>query len=135
MRIDTALNHKRRVMSEIESMVSSAKISGITSSQFNEDSRIILATVSHCPRWVSAYCQGYLECERKRIQRECLVFGGYLNGVFYSTHSGREDYYAKHGIEPLQWAEKGFAGEVKDIGHYWSHNLKPWFTLTTKESE
>jgi hypothetical protein len=127
MKLETALNHQKRALSAIESMIYAAKVSSITSAQFNEDSRDIFATVSHCPRWVQEYCQGYLDCERKRIQRESLIFGGFLNGVFYSTHSSRNDYYQKHGIEPLQWAEKNKAGELKDLGHYWSHNLKLWF--------
>ena len=127
MRIKTALDHKTRAIRAIESLVSVAKISGMTSEQFNQDSQAILATVAHCPRWVSEYCQGFLDCERKRIQRECLVVGGWVDGQFYSTHSNRDDYYAKHGIEPRAWAEKYQGGQVEDSGLYWAHNMKLWF--------
>ena len=127
MRIETALNHKTRALSSIESMVYAAKVSSITSEQFNQDSQDILATVAHCPRWVRDYCQGYLDCERKRIQRECLLHGGWIDGQFYSTHSDRDEYYANHGIEPRAWAEKSQGGQVKDSGLYWAHSLKLWF--------
>ncbi len=126
MNIETATNHKKRAISAIESMVYAAKVSSITSAQFNEDAQAIFATISHCPRWVRDYCQGYLDCERKRIQRG-LVGGGFIDGVFYSTHSDRADYYAKHGIEPRAWAEKHQGGQVKDSGLYWAHSLKLWF--------
>ena len=126
MKIETALNHKNRVLSAIESMVYAAKLSSVTSEQFNQDSQDIFATISHCPRWVRDYCQGFLDCERKRIQRG-LISGGFIEGIFYSTHRDREDYYAKHGIEPREWAEKYQGGQVEDSGLYWAHNTKLWF--------
>ena len=126
MKIETALNHKIRVLSAIESMVYAAKVSSITSAQFNEDAQAVFDTISHCPRWVRDYCQGYLDCERNRIQRD-LIGGGFIDGVFYSTHSNRDDYYAKHGIEPRAWAEKYQGGQVKDSGLYWAQSLKLWF--------
>ena len=126
MKIETAINHKNRALSAIESMVYAAKVSSITSAQFNEDAQAVFDTISHCPGWVRDYCQGYLDCERKRIQRE-LIGGGFIDGVFYSTHSNRDDYYAKHGIEPRAWAEKYQGGQVKDSGLYWAHSLKLWF--------
>jgi hypothetical protein len=39
MKLETALNHQKRALSAIESMVYAAKVSSITSAQFNEDSR------------------------------------------------------------------------------------------------
>ena len=126
MKIETALNHKIRVLSAIESMVYAAKVSSVTSDQFNDDAQAIFATISHCPGWVRDYCQGYLDCERKRIQRD-LIGGGFIDGVFYSTRSNRDDYYAKHGIDPLAWAEKYQGGQVEDSGLYWAHSLKLWF--------
>ena len=107
MKLDTSLNHRKRAIGRITSLVHMAEICGMTSAQ--------------------CIAEGYYDAERDRIRNAKHVYGGYLDGVFYSTNRSRDDYYQKHGIEPLQWAEKGKTGELKNVGHYWVHNMKPWF--------
>ena len=127
MKLDTSLNHRKRAIGRITSLVHMAEICGMTSAQFTDDYIEIMGTLHHCPQWVRSYCEGYYDAERDRIRNAKHVYGGYLDGVFYSTNRSRDDYYQKHGIEPLQWAEKGKTGELKNVGHYWVHNMKPWF--------
>jgi hypothetical protein len=132
MKLDTSLNHRKRAIGRITSLVSVAEWCGMTSAQLTDAYIEIMGTLHHCPQWVRSYCEGYLDAERVRLRNTKHVYGGYLDGVFYSTNRSRDDYYQKHGIEPLQWAEKGKAGEVQGEGHYWAHNLKPWFVPTPK---
>ena len=124
MRISTAMNHKARYISAMSSLYGCAAISGMTSGEIVGASLVLRKEFSHCPGWVHSFVGGYEKALRDDMYRHQLMFGGYYEGVFYSTHSNRPDYYAKHGIEPIQWAE-GEGGSLVGLGHYWKTTAKP----------
>lgn len=77
------------------------------------------------PDHVKMYARGYCEARNDELYERHLVFGGFVKGAFYSVHSGRSDYYGKHGICPSAWADDGIATAK---GHYWSGRPdKPFF--------
>lgn len=120
MNLITKLNHRDRARRQLIDLISTAKFCGITSKELNDKYIKILESVKHCPQWVREYLRGYHECQLAEIYSNCLMFGGYVNGKFYSTHSKREDYYQKHGIEP-----SAFNGLAKNTGHYWTTTKEP----------
>lgn len=79
--------------------------------------------VDRAPRWVGSYLQGLWDYWQQSAYRHHLIYGGKIDGQFYSTHRERDDYYEKHGIEARDYADNG---RVKDRGHYWKNNLKPF---------
>jgi hypothetical protein len=93
----------------------------------------IRARYTHLTQRDQAYAAGYEQALRDFAYRHALIYGGFLNGQFLSTHSHRPDYYQKHGVEPSAWAEAANGGRVEAIGHYWETNsekkvFKPFFT-------
>ena len=122
MRLETALNKQRDAVARLSSLYSTAKICGMTSADVNAEFSAILAGTGKAPRWVRAYLEGRRDALSDALYADSLMFGGYLDGVFYSTHSARPDYYGKHGIDPAQWAERG---RVERVGHYWKTTQTP----------
>jgi hypothetical protein len=122
MRIETALNRRNTAIQSLRSLYETAKFYGPLSSQMNEDkAKIRRSTLAKCPHWVIAYFDGYEKALIDALYRDSLMFGGFYEGKFYSTHSNRADYYGNNGIEPSEYADNG---KVSNRGHYW---------LTTKE--
>ncbi len=125
MKIDRALKIRRDLELAYRDVYSSAKSFGFLSSEINEklaESRKRIAPPK-TPGWVFAYLDGYSRALNDSLYQTALVHGGYVNGIFYSTHSNRPDYYLKHGIEPAAWG-----GAAENTGHYWAHNTaKPFF--------
>jgi hypothetical protein len=81
--------------------------------------------VKGCPAWVGAYVDGFSAALMESLYRDALVYGGIVDGQFYSVHRDRADYYEKHGIDPRDYADDG---RVTARGHYWSSSLRPFFT-------
>jgi hypothetical protein len=76
------------------------------------------------PRWAIAHVYGYSQACMASLYREALVYGGFVDGKFMSTHSNRADYYEKNGIAPSDFAQAG-----KNTGHYWiADTSRPFFT-------
>jgi hypothetical protein len=126
MRIETALKRRNAAMMALRDLYSHAKHFGLTSAEINEqfNSRV-LATLKGAPAWTRYYVQG----ARDQISHELycdgsLVHGAFIGGAFYSTHSNRPDYYGKNGFGAAGFARATAKGST---GHYWSHNLKPYF--------
>jgi len=124
MRYSTLRNKRACALSAVESLFSCAEILGMSSDEITSAYSRILSDYKDIPRWAKEYLQGVFDTRWKDLYRTKLVFGGYYKGVFYSTHSSRPDYYAKHGIEPVQWAENARSGLIK-INHYWITTRKP----------
>lgn len=121
MRIDLALKHRDGLKRRIADIYSIAIISGMTSNEIN--AAVISATNDlprNVPHWVKTYCDGFRAALQDSLYADCLVFGGYVNGVFYSTHRNRPDYYGKHGIDPAAYADNGL---VQKRGHYWRETI------------
>lgn len=83
-------------------------------------------TKAKMPRWVFSYLEGYWSARQMEAYKYSLVYGAIINGRFYSTHSNRDDYYEKLGIEPSAFAEPN-----PTKGHYWANSLKPFFVSAT----
>lgn len=125
MRIGTALKRRDQLTQALRDCFSHAQHFGQLSRDMEEKRREIIARVAKgAPEWVRAYADGYWRCMIDSAYRNDLVHGGFYNGKFYSTHSKRDDYYEKHGIEPGAYADDG---AVTARGHYWKESLKPFF--------
>ena len=123
MRIETALQRKARAVMQLRDLFSSAESFGMTSAALNERVKTIReTTLAKCPHWVHAHVDGYREALTDSLYRRSLMFGGFVDGRFYSTHRTRPDYYESNGIAPADFADDG---RVQDRGHYWSTTSTP----------
>ncbi len=130
MRIETALKRRDRAISNLRDQFSSAAMFGTPSSIMNEHyGEICSTTLAKTPHWVRCYVDGYRAGLTEQAYRTELVFGGFVDGRFYSTHRGRPDYYETNGINPCDYADDG---RVQERGHYWRRSIdagtpKPFF--------
>jgi hypothetical protein len=77
--------------------------------------------VNQCPQAIRAYLTGIWDQLQLDAYRDQLVYGGFVDGAFYSTHSNRDDYYGKHGMSAKDWHDK--SGDMTR-GHYWINTHK-----------
>ena len=124
MKAMTLYNMKQHTKSAIDSLFSCARIMGMRADEITSAYIAILADRPNMPRYMREYMQGRFDLHWETLYRESLVFGGFCDGVFYSTHSNRADYYGKHGIEPGDWAQK-VDSKVIQVGHYWTTTVEP----------
>lgn len=88
-----------------------------------------LESLGPMPRYMREYAQGVADTLIDALYRSELVFGAWIDGVFYSTHSTRPDYYGKHGLEPSFYA----AASQDLTGHYWASDVsKAWYRTEAK---
>ena len=116
-------NHAITVLSDI---YSAASICGSPSSDMEERRREALERlgINKAPRWVQSYLDGWWRCRIDQAYRHDLMYGAFVDGVFYSTHRDRPDYYEKHGIEPSAYATHTTDAN-KTVGHYWQTTREP----------
>lgn len=125
MKIERAINVRSHSKTRLRDLYSVARIASMTASDIDEAYRELIANLPKgAPQWVIAYLDGYRAALNDRLYEESLVYGGFYEGRFLSTHSSREDYYEKHGVEHSAYADNG---AIKARGHYWAHSLKPYF--------
>ena len=124
MRYTTLKNKRNFALSAVESLFTCAELMGMPGWEISGAFSKIMHENADLPRWAKEYLQGVFDTRWKDLYRHKLVFGGYYNGVFYSTHSRRDDYYGKHGIEPGQWADNVDNGVLK-VTHYWVTTAAP----------
>ncbi|MET4190615.1 MULTISPECIES: hypothetical protein [unclassified Bradyrhizobium] len=130
MDLDRSIKRKAALKTSIADVISAVRIGWYTSDQMNE--AIGQSFAKHCagaPQWVRSYGEGVRDVHTDMLYRHDLVFGGMIDGKFYSTHRDRADYYEKNGFEPNVYADDGL---VKDRGHYWKESVdrgtpKPFF--------
>ena len=125
--LDRALELQRRGVERIIDAYSSAQSFCSPSNSLHAKCSEILSDMraKHAPRWAIAHVEGYSRALMANLYRYSLVYGGYLDGQFMSTHSSRADYYEKQGIEPREFAEDG---RVRNTGHYWAADVsRPFF--------
>lgn len=121
MRIERALAIRNNFKSRLTSLYAHATHFGLSSDEINASYGDLRAdTPQGTPSWVWAYLDGYRQALTDALYRDHLIFGGFIDGVFYSTHSDRPDYYQKHGIDPVDYADDG---RVTNRGHYWDRYL------------
>ena len=124
MDIKTSLKKRDAAITALRDLFLRARICGLSHDKLNDEVlKIKKSYLAKCPKWVIEYFRGYHAALIDSLYRECLVFGGFVDGRFYSTHRTRSDYYEKHGIEPCKFARRG---------HYWNPELfngvaKPFF--------
>lgn len=117
MKTELALRHRDALVSRLRSAFSAAEISGITSTALNDSVRGCYAAVpAGAPSWVKEYGRGYEKALYDGLYERHLMFGGFYNGQWYSTHSKRDDYYGRNGIDASAFADDG---AVTARGHYW----------------
>jgi len=117
MRITTALKRRDNLVSALRDIYSMAGVYGLAHVDLHK--RCQDAYARYCdkaPSWVREFADGYRKALNDAAYRHELVFGGFVDGKFYSTHRDRPDYYEKNGIEPCAYADDGL---VTRRGHYW----------------
>lgn len=126
MKLSTAMNKRTRAVTSSNDAISVAAIGGLTSKVLHAMLRETLTNMGQAPQWAIAYVRGFQDCLTKALYRTDLVHGGYVDGVFMSTHRSRPDYYETCGIGPKEWNDT-----AKDKGHYWgetrTRGIKPFF--------
>lgn len=113
MRIERALKIRDTAKMRLRDLYSHAEFFGFKSDEINAGYSAILSDVGKAPQWVRSYLDGYRQSLTDRLYENTLIFGGFIDGEFYSTHSKRTDYYGKHGIDPSDWRNR-----ASNIGHY-----------------
>jgi len=121
MKIERALKLRDAAKMRLRDLYSFAVFHAITSAEINESYAAILADIGKAPQWVRSYVDGYRQALTDRLYETTLIFGGFYDGRFYSTHSKRADYYGKAGIDAVDWSQR-----ATDIGHYYDrfHQLE-----------
>jgi hypothetical protein len=125
MKIETTLKRRNLAIMDLRDLYSHAKHFGLTSAEINEqyNSRV-LARLKGAPSWALYYVQGIRDQISHTLYCDgSLVHGAFIGETFYSTHSNRPDYYGKNGFGSAEFAQVTKVSR----GHYWSHNLKPYF--------
>lgn len=113
MRIEQALKIRDAAKMRLRDLYSHAEFYGMDSDSINAGYSAILVDMAKGPQWARSYIDGYRQALTDRLYETVLIFGGFVDGEFYSTHSKRPDYYGKHGIDPSDWHNR-----ASDIGHY-----------------
>lgn len=125
MKILQALEAQRRGVDGMRGAFSHAAAFTMPCEALHAAQSAVIERMGKAPHWAKAFVRGYAEAQMERLYAESLVFGGYVAGVFYSTHRDRSDYYEKHGIEPREFADNG---RVTARGHYWrADTSRPFF--------
>ena len=127
MKTETTLNHIQQSIQSVKIAYSNARILGKTSGQLNSMLNTVLNDMrgKKMPRWAIERVKGYSLALKDNLYSDHLVFGCIIDGVFYSTHSDRPDYYAENGMPANIYCEKSTNNPT--IGHYWKENGKPFF--------
>ena len=132
MKIERALKLRDSLKRRISDIYSMAVVCGMTSQEINN---AVLTAQSELPaktpQWVITYCDGLRAALQDSLYADCLVFGGFVDGQFYSTHSNRADYYGKCGIDPVDYSDNG---KVTGRGHYWRESIHWRGGIYTRES-
>jgi hypothetical protein len=128
MNTGLALKKRDAAVRQVRDLFSTALVCGMDNSTLTiRWVNIQSTTLAKCPQWAKSFVDGYWRCMIDQAYRNDLIFGGWYlapgstgKAAFYSTHSNRPDYYAKHGIEPSAYADDG---AVFGRGHYWKRSV------------
>lgn len=125
MRISTALKARDRMVASLRDAYSAARIYKPTHATLRESISKIYDACPNAPAYASEFARGYESALTAELYQRYLVFGGMIDGVFYSTHRDRADYYERHGFAPSVYTDDGL---VMARGHYWRDDTtKPFF--------
>lgn len=115
--IERSLAIRDRMVQAVREVYSTHRIMRSPSAVLHE-AEIKVSRGVKAPHWVRAHVDGYAQRLKDELYERHLVYGGYVNGTFYSTHSDRDDYYDRHGVSPVEFSKKCSSG-----GHYWKEPL------------
>lgn len=122
MKIERTLQIRNILKTRIADIYASACLTGEPSATIQQ---WIAKAKADCPKgtpqWVYSYIDGFIAAKQDELYRDWLIFGGYIDGVFYSTNRKRDDHYENCGIDPAAYADNGF---VQLRGHYWSDRVQ-----------
>ena len=133
MRIETALKVRDRGVAALRDLYSHGAHFGLLSSDMESRRRESFERigVNKAPQWVRSFLDGYWRStiDRAYGHKGDFVYGAIIDGVFYSTHNDRADYYEKHGIGAQEFGTL----PITTRGHYWRESIdrgepKPFFT-------
>lgn len=121
-----AIQIRDRLVSRIIDAYSTAHICNMTHAELLDSLQSLFAELpKKTPRYVTEYARGYAHALDRELFKAAMVYGGLVDGVFYSTWRNRSDYYGKHGIEHREFADDE---RVKNRGFYWGDDTsKPFF--------
>ena len=130
MRLERAIRLRDEMQRRVASYIQTASFCWQTSETLNQNMRFGVyqpLVKMRAPHWIKTYVDGYLKARMDSLYQEKLVFGAWLDGVFYSSHSTRPDYYEKLGKPANIFAEES-SGLT---GHYWAEKPeRPFFVST-----
>ena len=128
MKTETVLHYMQQSIQSVKIAYANARILGKTSAQLNSMLNAVFDGMrqKNMPRWAIERVKGYSLALNDSLYSDHLMFGCIIDGVFYSTHSDRHDYYVKQGMSANIYCEKSTKNPT--IGHYWKENGKPFFT-------
>lgn len=126
MRLDRSIRLRSKLIMQIRDLISTAEYFCLPHAEILERRTKILIVPKGTPAHVMSYVLGYYDALSQNFYKDALVYGGYINGVFYSTYNTRDDYYGKHGIEPCEYADNS---KVKNRGHYWKKDTSKHYFI------
>lgn len=124
MRIEKALQTQETARSAMADVFSHVRSFALSSAELNKAQQRVMERMGQAPSWAKAFVKGYARAQMDQLYRECLVYGGYIDDIFHSTHSKRDDYYEKLGMAPSVFAENA---AVQHRGHYWACDVRKAF--------
>jgi hypothetical protein len=127
MRLETSIKRQAELVTALRDVYSSARAFHYSHERLLESREKVFARFASCPRHVLEFARGYARALDDSLYVDALVFGGIVDGVFYSTHRNRPDYYESHGMEPRDYADNG---RVKNRGHYWGDDTRKPFSIS-----
>jgi hypothetical protein len=124
MKLQTAINHKQRLLGCVTSLVRSSTIMCPLSIQMNAEYATIMESVpKDCPAWVRSYGRGFYDCLREQMEQEHIEFCYPIHGVLYSTNKHtdrpRTERLYKKGLGRCLSKCQGY--------RYWKHKDKRYF--------
>ena len=128
MHINAALNHRDRAKTQMRDLYSASRHFHHTHEHQMQRRGEILNSLSHCPRWVIAFVQGYADCLYD-AQYQHLEFCSLLDdGTIVSHVSSSPRYYQKRNYTPMQISQGIENGLCVSQGFYWIGTDISWIS-------
>ena len=129
MKIERAVNLQDQMIARLTENYAMAEICGWTSSQIQQRNfETIFNRLAElkAPQWIASFINGYEKCLIDNLYHNKLIYGVFVDKKFLSAWPKHPDYYENHSIDAKTFND--IVDNNKDkAGHYWIHNLKPYF--------
>lgn len=121
MKTEYALSKRSQIVTDIKGVYHMAIICKWTSAQLTQAVIDKSNPVKDLPTWVTAYVKGAESILRDNLYANHLIFGVYIDGAFYTSHSKHDRYYEKHGLSATVFNLESRGNDGKLLcGHYWN---------------